>query len=157
MLTTPGSGGYVISAICVCIEYGLLGHVHRKHDHAIGVPMHTQHRQLIASFIMKLTFIVVEVALAVSFGATEYTGRYNQSAILEWIVALVYIFCKSSRAMSSAVTKLTSRIYVDVWSYVFDFLPAHYAKSKSHRFPPIQKGGEEMGMTNEMGGPAYTK
>lgn len=66
----------------------------RKHDHAVGLRTHTQHRQLVASFIIKLGFIIVEVALAVSFGATEYTGRYNQSAILEWVVALVYIFCK---------------------------------------------------------------
>lgn len=50
---------------------------------------------LLASFFTKLFFIVVEVSLAVAFGATEYTGLYNISAILEWIVALVYIFCES--------------------------------------------------------------
>lgn len=49
---------------------------------------------LIASFILKLCFIVVEVGMAVAFGVTERTGHYNISAILEWIVALIYIFCK---------------------------------------------------------------
>lgn len=49
---------------------------------------------LLTSFTIKLFFIIVEVALAISFGATEYTGRLNTSAILEWVVALVYIFCK---------------------------------------------------------------
>lgn len=86
--------GYVISAICVCIEYLLLGLVHRKRDHLRGLETHRQHRLLEASFAVKLFFIVVEVALAVAFGVTEYTGKLNTSAILEWIVALVYIFCK---------------------------------------------------------------
>lgn len=96
MLTQNGSGGYVISAICVCTEYLLLGLVHRRHDHEAGLQTHAQHRMLLASFCIKLFFIIVEVALAIAFGATEYTGRYNTSAILEWTVALVYIFCKFS-------------------------------------------------------------
>lgn len=93
---TSISGSYVISAICVCIEYLLLGLVHRRHDHELGLPMHAQHRMLLASFFVKLFFIVVELGLAIAFGVTEYTGRYNISAIFEWVVALTYIFCKLS-------------------------------------------------------------
>lgn len=86
--------GYVISAICVCIEYALLGLVVRRHQHQMGLESHKGHRLLLASFGTKLCFIVVELALAISFGVTEYTGQYNTSAILEWTVALLYIFCK---------------------------------------------------------------
>lgn len=87
--------GYVISAICVCVEYALLGLVVRRKEHQMGLESHKGHRLLLASFIIKLCFIVVELALAISFGVTEYTGLYNKSAILEWIVALLYIFCES--------------------------------------------------------------
>lgn len=86
--------GYVISAICVCIEYALLGLVVRRHQHQMGLESHKGHRLLLTSFTIKLCFIVVELALAIAFGVTEYTGKYNQSAILEWIVALLYIFCE---------------------------------------------------------------
>lgn len=86
--------GYVISAICVCVEYALLGLVVRRHQHQMGLESHKGHRLLLASFTIKLCFIVVELALAIAFGVTEYTGKYNQSAILEWTVALLYIFCE---------------------------------------------------------------
>lgn len=65
---------------------------------------------LIASFALKLCFIIVEVALAVAFGVTERTGMYNISAILEWIVALIYIFCESSFLSSLSVTGRASSI-----------------------------------------------
>lgn len=87
--------GYVISAVFVCAEYALLGLVYRRREHAAGVQSHKGHRILLTSFVMKLGFIVVELSLAVAFGVTEYTGRYNLSAILEWVVALLYIFCES--------------------------------------------------------------
>lgn len=51
---------------------------------------------LLTSFGIKLGFIVVELAMAIAFGVTQYLAidGYNTSAILEWIVALIYIFCK---------------------------------------------------------------
>ncbi|CAN8105321.1 unnamed protein product [Discula destructiva] len=121
--------GYVISAICVCVEYALLGLVYRRREHALGVESHKGHRLLLASFAIKLGFIVVELALAIAFGVTEYTGLYNTSAILEWIVALLYIFY--------------------VWSYILDFLPVNYAvaRTKSDRFPPTSRWSDEMVMT----------
>ncbi|KAF3769617.1 hypothetical protein M406DRAFT_354075 [Cryphonectria parasitica EP155] len=128
--------GYVISAICVCIEYLLLGLVARRRDHGRGLQTHRQHRILLASFAIKAVFIIVEIALAVAFGALEYTERYNQSAILEWVVALVYIFY--------------------VWSYVFDFLPVNFAmhRTRSNRFQGHKNGSEEMAMAND-GSPAF--
>ncbi|KUI57279.1 Protein SFK1 [Cytospora mali] len=134
-------GGYVISAICVCVEYGLLGLIYRKRDHMAGLQTHDQHRILIASFCVKLAFILIELGLAIAFGVTEYRGNYNASAIIEWILALVYIFY--------------------VWSYIPDFLPA--SKAWHHhghgRFPPVKRGSEDVEMeteSNQLGGPAYT-
>jgi hypothetical protein len=86
--------GYIISAICVDIEYLLLGLVYRRHEHAARLESHRQHRALIASFCIKTIFICVELALAIAFGVTQKKGLYNTSAILEWIVSLIYIFCK---------------------------------------------------------------
>lgn len=49
-----------------------------------------------ASFCIKLLFILIELGLAISFGITEYRGDYNKSAIVEWILALIFIFCEST-------------------------------------------------------------
>ncbi|KAK7731527.1 hypothetical protein SLS53_008767 [Cytospora paraplurivora] len=136
-------GGYVVSAICVCIEYGLMGLLYRKHEHQSGVQTHHQHRILITSFVVKLIFILIEMSLAIAFGVTEYHGYYNKSAILEWIVALVYIFY--------------------VWSYALDFLPAtnYWARRTRGGLPPVKRPSEDsMEMaaesnTNAVGGPVY--
>lgn len=89
------SASYIISAILVCTEYALLGLFKRRLDHQQAGTAHTQHRMLLTSFAVKLGFIVVELAMAIAFGVTEYLAidGYNTSAILEWIVALIYIFC----------------------------------------------------------------
>lgn len=70
--------GYLFSAIFICAEYQRLG-IH-----------YPRHRILSLSFWLKLMFILIEVALAIAFGSTTYTGRYNVGAILEWVVALVF-------------------------------------------------------------------
>jgi len=122
-------GGYVISAIFICAEYQRLG----KHFR--------QHRILRASFWLKLAFIFLEVILGVSFGATQYTGHYNVSGVLEWIVALIYIFY--------------------VWSFIVDFLPALKTKAPEDRFPRVRRGDDEHALKtqeegNMQGGPVYT-
>lgn len=163
------SGGYVVSAICVCIEYGLLGLLYRKHEHQSGVQTHHQHRILIVSFAIKLIFIVIEMSLAIAFGVTEYHGSYNKSAILEWIVALVYIFCESTASSSSRASWLQLRCglsltyHSDVWSYALDFLPAtnYWARRTRAGLPPVKRPSEDsMEMaaesnTNAVGGPVY--
>jgi len=73
-------GGYVICAVCVCVQYQRLG-VHFR-----------DFRVLRASFWLKLVFIVVEVALAVAFGILNKKERWNAAAIIEWIIALIYTF-----------------------------------------------------------------
>ncbi|EMC91298.1 hypothetical protein BAUCODRAFT_117653 [Baudoinia panamericana UAMH 10762] len=121
--------GYVISAIFICAEYQRLG-VHYR-ESAI----------LRTSFWIKLGFIIVEVALAIAFGVTEYKTMYQSSAILEWVIALIYIFY--------------------VWSFIIDFLPAVHTRHKGDRFPPVRRSDDEMAMTTEAagtmtGGPVYT-
>lgn len=55
-------------------------------------------------------FILMELGLAIAFGITEYRGEYNKSAIVEWVLALIYIFCES--ALSEDVFPSPS---VDLW------------------------------------------
>ncbi|KAI1106139.1 Frag1/DRAM/Sfk1 family-domain-containing protein [Jackrogersella minutella] len=72
--------GYLLSAIFICWEYQRLGHKNR------------QHRVLRISFWIKLTFVVVELILAIGFIATNFKKHYNAAAILEWIIAFVFSF-----------------------------------------------------------------
>ncbi|KAF2725688.1 SFK1-like membrane protein [Polychaeton citri CBS 116435] len=121
--------GYVISAVFICAEYQRLG-------------MHfREHRVLRASFWIKLAFIFTEVGLAIAFGVTRARDETNAAAVIEWIIALIYIFY--------------------VWSFVIDFLPATRTKHKDHRFPPIRKGNDPRATATEaggnmLGGPVYT-
>jgi len=85
-------GGYVFCAVCVCVEHQRLG-VHFR-----------EFRVLRVSFWLKLTFIIVEVALAIAFGVLNREKRWNAAAIVEWIIALIYTFW--------------------VMSFIIDFLPA---------------------------------
>lgn len=73
------SGGYIISAIFICAEYGLLGFVHR--DHSI----------LKYSYWLKLFFIIVEIVLAIAFAVLGSNSHRNAAAILEWVISLMYI------------------------------------------------------------------
>lgn len=152
----------MISAICVCIEYLILGLLSRKHDHSSGVQTHRQHRIVIASFCLKLLFILIELGLAIAFGITEYRGDYNKSAIIEWILSLIFIFCEST--LSDRLTRygLSLIICSDVWSYILDFMPATrlWHRGKHGRYPPVKRGSEDMEMEadsygNQVGGPVY--
>jgi len=71
-------GGYIISAIFTCAEYQQMG-IHQR-----------QHRHLRLSFWLKLTFIIVELALAIAFAVIHFRGNPNTAAIIEWVVALIY-------------------------------------------------------------------
>jgi len=73
-------GGYVVCAICVCIQYQRLGAHFRDF------------RILRMSFWLKFVFIIVEVALAVAFGVLNKTKHWNTAAVVEWVIALVYTF-----------------------------------------------------------------
>lgn len=71
--------GYVVSAIFICAEYQRLG-IHFR-----------EYRILRISFWIKLAFIFIEVGLAIGYGVTDKNKHYNVSAVLEWVVALIYI------------------------------------------------------------------
>jgi Frag1/DRAM/Sfk1 family len=70
--------GYILSAIFICAEYQRLGIHYRNH------------RILRISFWVKLTFILVEVGLAIGFGVSTFKASRNNAAILEWIIALIF-------------------------------------------------------------------
>ncbi len=70
--------GFVFSAIFICAQYQRLGIHYRNH------------RILRISFWVKLGFILLEVALAIVFGAMSYKSNRNVAAILEWIIALIF-------------------------------------------------------------------
>lgn len=76
------SVGYIISAILICAEYLRLGLFYRS-----------QHRILLASFLIKLAFIIVEIGLAIGFGICTKShdrSKKNVGAILEWVIAFVF-------------------------------------------------------------------
>ncbi|KAJ8125279.1 hypothetical protein O1611_g8360 [Lasiodiplodia mahajangana] len=73
--------GYLLSAIFLCWEFQRLGKKYR------------QHQVLRLSFWVKLTFVLVELGLAIGFAVTR--GKNNDSntaAILEWVIALIFSF-----------------------------------------------------------------
>jgi hypothetical protein len=71
---------YLISAIFLCAEYQRLGIHYRNH------------RILRISFWVKLTFILVELAFAIVFAATNFANQKNVAAVFEWIVAFTFTF-----------------------------------------------------------------
>ncbi|EAW11153.1 Frag1/DRAM/Sfk1 family protein [Aspergillus clavatus NRRL 1] len=73
--------GYLISALLICAEYLRLGIFYRS-----------QHRILFTSFVIKLSFIIIEIALAIAFGVCgrSGSGKKNVAAVLEWVIALVF-------------------------------------------------------------------
>jgi hypothetical protein len=102
--------GYLISAIFLCAEYQRLGIHYRNH------------RILRISFWVKLTFILVELAFAIVFAATNFANQKNVAAVFEWIVAFTFTFY--------------------ILSFLLDLLPSVQTK---HHTPQGFKGGP-MGM-----------
>ena len=107
--------GYVVSAIFLCAEYQRLGIKYR------------QHRVLRISFWVKLTFVLVELALAVVFGVCNTKAR-NVSAVTEWVISLVFTFW--------------------VLSFLIDLLPA---VRNGGRWGGTDKGGNLAGVPEEGG------
>ncbi|KAK3296972.1 Frag1/DRAM/Sfk1 family-domain-containing protein [Chaetomium fimeti] len=99
--------GYVISAIFICWEYQRLG----KH--------YREHRILRLSFWIKLTFVIVEVLLAVAFVACTFTRNSNAGAVLEWVIAFIFSFY--------------------VFSFYVDLYPAAATKHAPHQLRAKQQ------------------
>lgn len=126
--------GYVISAIFICAEYQRLGIHYRNH------------RILRISFWCKLIFILIEVALAIAFAATNFTNTDNVAAVLEWTIAFIFTFY--------------------VLSFLLDLLPSvrtkHHVPQGFREGPAIEKGqtmngnqgaAYQQNLTNDSAGP----
>jgi hypothetical protein len=72
---TAESVGYLISAALMCLDY-----VHLGISHALREPM------IFTSFVIKLSFIIVELSLVIVFRVTEaiHYKQNNMAATLEW-------------------------------------------------------------------------
>lgn len=93
--------GYVVSAVFTCSEYQRLGIRYREH------------KVLRSSFWIKLTFILVEVVLAIVFGVLNFRDVANAAAVLEWAIAFIFTFY--------------------VFSFFIDLVPAVHRKHYSSR------------------------
>lgn len=129
-------GGYIISAIFLCAEYQRLGIHYRNH------------RILAISFWTKLTFICVELVLAIVFASTSFTKHYNIAACFEWAIAFIYTFW--------------------VLSFIIDLLPSVRTRKhvpQGHQDMMIEQGNapfsqastrnasREQNLTNDSAGP----
>lgn len=112
-------GGYVISAVFICWEYQRLG-IHFR-----------EHSVLRYSFWVKLSFILLEVALAIAFGVTQRQKQYNAAAVLEWVISFIYFFY--------------------VLSFFMDFMPAVRSKNHQSRETEMNMADQEAGMTARRG------
>jgi len=129
--------GYVISAIFICAEYQRLGIHYRNH------------RIIRISFWVKLTFIIVEVVLAIVFAVTNFRNVSNVAAVFEWVIALIFTFY--------------------VLSFLLDLVPSvrtkHHVPQGFREGPAIEKGQTgpsrqgveyEQNLTNDSTGPNDT-
>jgi hypothetical protein len=106
-------GGYIVSAIFICWEYQRLG-------------IHYRHQSILAtSFWIKLAFIIVELALAITFGVVQRYDKYNVAAVLEWVISLIFFFY--------------------VLSFFIDFMPAVRSKHHQSRATEMDVAVSELG------------
>ncbi|KAJ5172313.1 hypothetical protein N7492_004906 [Penicillium capsulatum] len=111
---------YIISAVLICAEYLRLGIFYRS-----------QHRVLIVSFFIKLSFIIIELALAIAFAIcakSKDISKRDPSAVLEWIISFVFTGY--------------------VLSFVVDLLPS--VRTRNH----VPQGEKRIAMTSMSGPPA---
>lgn len=92
------SVGHMVSAALMCLDY-----MHMGIAHALREIM------LLTSFMIKLSFIVIELSLIIAFRVTEHThyNENNMAATLEWSMPL-NLSLLSSRSFRSIVTNCYS-------------------------------------------------
>lgn len=78
--------GVALSAIFTTIELRYLDTHHENHA--------LVHRYLKASYIFKIVIVSLDIALAIAFAATLFSGHgdHNASAVLEWLVSFLFTF-----------------------------------------------------------------
>ncbi|KAK3944161.1 Frag1/DRAM/Sfk1 family-domain-containing protein [Diplogelasinospora grovesii] len=119
--------GYVLSAIFICWEYQRLG------------ARYTEHRVLAHSFWIKLSFVVLEILLAIAFVGCTFTSHYNAGAVLEWVIAFIFSFY--------------------VFSFCIDLYPAvrtkgtagyRTTKARTQAMREMEEGGHHNPMTSHL-------
>lgn len=75
------SVGHMISAALMCLDYIYIGIAHAL-----------QESMLITSFLIKISFIIIELSLIIAFRVTEHThyNENNMAATLEWSMYLYF-------------------------------------------------------------------
>jgi len=91
------AAGILASALGTLLEYALLKEAHRTN------------RTIRNSMWIKGLFFVVEFALAIAFGVTMNKGIDNPAAVLEWVLAVVFV------------------------GYLISFILDFYGATKTHR------------------------
>ncbi|CAE6360634.1 hypothetical protein BN14_03585 [Rhizoctonia solani AG-1 IB] len=89
--------GTVLSAIATTVEFLVL---RREARHAAGLADITDFtfniskmvQGLTGSYVSKLIIVVIEIGLSIAFGITMYRGSNLAAAVLEWIIAYVFVF-----------------------------------------------------------------
>lgn len=59
----------------------------------MGLFYRSQHRILLVSFVIKLAFVIIELALAIAFvtcAKSKDMSRRDPSAVLEWLISFVF-------------------------------------------------------------------
>lgn len=59
----------------------------------MGLFYRSQHRILLVSFAIKLSFVIIEIALAIAFAVcmeSNDRAKKNPGAIIEWVIAFVF-------------------------------------------------------------------
>ena len=59
----------------------------------MGIFYRSQHRILLVSFFVKLSFVIIEIGLAIAFGVCKTSSKKslkNPDAIIEWVIAFVF-------------------------------------------------------------------
>lgn len=128
------SGGYLISAILICAEYLRLGIFYRS-----------QHKVLMASFVIKVAFVIIEFALAIAFGLcmrSSNGARKNPAAILEWGM-FFYPNRISHRSPTNLFLVIAFVFTGYILSFVLDLLPA--VRTRRH----LPQGEKRLEMAQE--------
>lgn len=115
------SGGYLISAIFICLEYLRLGIFYRD-----------SHVVLMISFWIKALFVVVELGLAIAFGVLDKVSRrQNSAAIVEWGAFFFPLYILPRKFWVDRFFLVISLIFTFyVLSFVIDLLPS--VRSRHH-------------------------
>ncbi|EAQ85960.1 hypothetical protein CHGG_07213 [Chaetomium globosum CBS 148.51] len=95
-------------------------------------PGYREHRILRLSFWIKLTFVIIEVLLAIAFVSCTFTRHYNAGAVLEWVIAFIF----------SAY----------VFSFYVDLYPAAATKHAPHPLRPGKQQHQEKQLSGGVGG-----